>query len=85
MYHVYLDGHDMRVIEADGTDTEEYPVDFLGITVAQRYSVLVTAKNETNMNYNLHVNFDYTMFDSYAEDQALSAFLSALARSLNVC
>lgn len=81
MFFFWIDGHEMRVIEADGTDTEEYAVDHLGITVAQRYSVLVTAKNETNMNYNFHANFDYNMFDSYTEEQVLSASIPDLAGS----
>lgn len=70
MFYVWLDGHDMRIIEADGvrvsliarighrltkslrqTDTEEYPIEMLSLSVAQRYSVLVTARNDTDLNY----------------------------------
>ncbi|GAA5959158.1 hypothetical protein JCM21900_001410 [Sporobolomyces salmonicolor] len=63
MTYFWIDGHQMRVIEADGTDTEEYPVDHLTLGIAQRYSVLVTALNDTSSNYLLHANFDSGMFD----------------------
>ncbi|KAI0053202.1 multicopper oxidase [Auriscalpium vulgare] len=62
-FFFYIDGHDMRIIEADGTDVEEYPIDLLTITVAQRYSVLVTARNDTSANWAIHANFDTDMFD----------------------
>ncbi|KAI9343556.1 Cupredoxin [Obelidium mucronatum] len=40
---VGIDGHDMTVIEVDGTRVNPYVVDMLTINVGQRYSVLVTA------------------------------------------
>ncbi|KAJ6532692.1 Fet3 protein [Mycena vulgaris] len=51
MFFFWIDGHDMRVIEVDGTDVEESPIDLLTLTVAQRYSVLVTARNDTTANW----------------------------------
>jgi len=63
-FFVWLDGHDMKVIEVDGTDVDEFPVDFLSIAVAQRYSVLITAKNTTDSNFLLHANYDTVMFDT---------------------
>jgi iron transport multicopper oxidase len=86
MFHFYIDGHDMRIIEADGvccfpsflrqiiptaffscclkTDTQEYPVDYLTLSVAQRYSVLVTARNDTSSNFLIHANQDPVMYDT---------------------
>jgi hypothetical protein len=43
------------------TDIEPYPVDQLNIAVAQRYSVLVTARNDTGLNWAIHANFDTDM------------------------
>ncbi|KAG7446974.1 ferroxidase [Guyanagaster necrorhizus] len=64
MFYFWIDGHDMRIIEVDGTDIEEYAVDVLSISVAQRYSILVTARNDTNAsNWVIHANMDTTMFD----------------------
>lgn len=54
------------------TDVEEFPVDYLTISVAQRYSVLVTAKNETTSNFAVHYQFDDTMFDVVPEGLKLN-------------
>ncbi|KAF8816070.1 ferroxidase [Phlegmacium glaucopus] len=62
-FFFWIDGHEMRIIEVDGTDVEESPIDLIGITVAQRYSVLVTARNDTSSNWVMHANMDTDMFD----------------------
>ncbi|KAE8212202.1 hypothetical protein CF327_g4124 [Tilletia walkeri] len=75
MFHVYFEGHDMRIIEVDGTDTEELPVDILTVSVAQRYSVLVTARNDTSAaakNWPIHINMDPDMFDVVPDDLELN-------------
>ncbi|KAJ6491361.1 Fet3 protein [Mycena vitilis] len=64
MFFFWIDGHDMRVIEVDGTDVEETPIDLVTLTVAQRYSVLVTARNDTTANWAVHANMDTDMFDT---------------------
>ncbi|KAG8911893.1 ferroxidase fet3, partial [Tulasnella sp. 418] len=63
MFWFWIDGHQMRVIEVDGTDVEEAPVDMISVSAAQRYSVLVTARNDTNNNWLIHANMDEGMFD----------------------
>ncbi|KAI0824829.1 Fet3 protein [Trametes gibbosa] len=63
-FFFWIDGHDMRIIEADGVDVEESPIDLISITVAQRYSVLITARNDTNANWAIHANMDTDMFDT---------------------
>ncbi|KAI6021056.1 Fet3 ferroxidase [Pisolithus marmoratus] len=63
-FFFWIDGHSMRIIEADGTDVEEYPVDVLDLAVAQRYSVLVDARNDTSSNWMIHANMDPNMFDT---------------------
>jgi len=62
-FYFWIDGHDMRIIEADGTDVEEYPIDLISVAAAQRYSVLVTARNDTSANWAIHVNMDTDMLD----------------------
>ncbi|KAJ7322898.1 Fet3 protein [Mycena albidolilacea] len=64
MFFFWIDGHEMRVIEVDGTDVEESPIDLLTLTVAQRYSVLVTARNDNSANWAVHANMDTDMFDT---------------------
>ncbi|KAF8988433.1 Fet3 protein [Cyathus striatus] len=40
----WIDGHNMTIIEADGTDVQPSPIDTLKVAVAQRYSVLIRAR-----------------------------------------
>jgi iron transport multicopper oxidase len=49
--NVWFEGHTMRVVEVDGVYTEPKEAEMLYITAAQRYSVLITAKNDTNANF----------------------------------
>lgn len=72
MFQFWIDGHDIKVIEADGVDTQEYPVDRLTLSVAQRYSVIVTARNETSQNWKMHVNMDPVMFDAVPDELKLN-------------
>lgn len=62
-FFFWIDGHQMRIIEADGTDVEETPIDQVGIAVAQRYSVLVTARDDVDFNWVIHADIDPSMFD----------------------
>ncbi|CAO1614394.1 unnamed protein product [Parajaminaea phylloscopi] len=72
MFQFWIDGHDMRIVEADGVDTKEYPIDRITLSVAQRYSILVTAKNDTSQNWKMHANMDPSMFDAVPEDLKLN-------------
>ncbi|KAJ3190893.1 ferroxidase fet3 [Irineochytrium annulatum] len=63
---VWIDGHDMRVIEIDGVDVVPYATDAVPVAPGQRYSVLVTARergNGTDVNYAMHAALDAAMFD----------------------
>ena len=48
---VWFEGHTMKIVEVDGIYTEPYDADMIYLTAAQRYSFLVTAKNDTTANY----------------------------------
>ncbi|KAJ1538953.1 ferroxidase fet3 [Cladochytrium tenue] len=63
MNYVWIDGHNMTIIEIDGVDVKPYEVQSFMIAPAQRYSVLVTAKNDTSLNYQIHTYMDPTVFD----------------------
>ncbi|EGO03467.1 Fet3 ferroxidase [Serpula lacrymans var. lacrymans S7.3] len=64
-FYFWIDGHEMRLIEADGTDIQSKTVDQINLGAAQRYSILVTARNDTSpSNWAIHANMDYTMFDT---------------------
>ncbi|KIM79223.1 Ferroxidase [Piloderma croceum F 1598] len=62
-FYFWIEGHNMTIIEADGTDVQESPIDVLSVAVAQRYSVLVTARNDTSYNWAIHANMMTSMFD----------------------
>jgi iron transport multicopper oxidase len=55
VFYIALDQHDIYVIETDGIEIEPYKLDVITISVAQRYSILVTAKNETGVNYAMSI------------------------------
>lgn len=72
MYHFWIEGHDMSVIEADGVDMEALPVDLVSVAVAQRYSLLVTARNDTSQNWLMHANLDPSMYDQVPDSLQLN-------------
>lgn len=49
--YLWFEGHNMSIIEVDGIYTEPAEADQLYITPAQRYSVLVTTKDDTSANF----------------------------------
>ncbi|KAF5360236.1 hypothetical protein D9757_012888 [Collybiopsis confluens] len=80
MFYFWIDGHDMRIIEVDGTDTEEYPISLISLSVAQRYSILVTARNDSSSNWAIHANFDTDMFDTVPDTLQPSELLLLVMR-----
>lgn len=71
--YVYLEGHEMTIVEVDGIDVEPYSVDYLYMTVGQRYSVLVKSKSDRSKNYAIMQKFDNTMLDVIPQDLKLEA------------
>ncbi|EIW77038.1 Fet3 ferroxidase [Coniophora puteana RWD-64-598 SS2] len=67
-FYFWIDGHNMTLIEADGTSIQEYPTDQVMLSVAQRYSMLVTARNDTSGSWAIHFNMDTTMLDTVPDD-----------------
>lgn len=49
--YFWIEGHTMRVVEVDGVYTKPAEAEQLYITTAQRYSVLLTTKNDTSKNF----------------------------------
>jgi iron transport multicopper oxidase len=56
VFYVNFDHHDVRIIETDGVEVEPFSIDTLTISIGQRYSVLLMAKNSTDTNYALSIN-----------------------------
>lgn len=72
MFYIAIDKHDIEIIEVDGVEVEPYPIDVLTISAAQRYSVLVKAKNETNTNYAMMFMQSEDMYDMVPEELILN-------------
>jgi iron transport multicopper oxidase len=72
MFQIAIDQHDMYIIETDGVEVEPYLIDALTISAAQRYSVLVKAKNETNQNYAMMFMQSQDMYDMVPEELILN-------------
>lgn len=51
-------GHNLTIVEVDGVYTEPYTVDLLYLTVAQRYSVLLTTHASTSQNFLIQAALD---------------------------
>jgi iron transport multicopper oxidase len=49
--YLWFEGHTMSIVEVDGIYTEPAETDMIYITPAQRYSVLITTKNDTSRNF----------------------------------
>ncbi|KIW04816.1 uncharacterized protein PV09_04001 [Verruconis gallopava] len=61
--YVWFEGHTMRIVEVDGVYTEPADANMIYITAAQRYSVLITAKNDTDSNFAIQGSMDQDLFD----------------------
>lgn len=49
--YFWIEGHKLRIIEVDGVYTEATETDMIYLTASQRYSFLVTTKNDTSDNF----------------------------------
>lgn len=61
--YFYIEDHSFRIVEIDGVYVEPQEADLLYISVAQRYSVLVTTKSLTNKNFPIVTIADSTLLD----------------------
>ncbi|KAI9701198.1 MAG: hypothetical protein M1836_001867 [Candelina mexicana] len=62
--YFWFEGHSMRIVEVDGIYTEPAEADLIYITAAQRYSLLVTAKNDIGSNFAFVGSMDQDLFDT---------------------
>ncbi|EGW30288.1 uncharacterized protein SPAPADRAFT_63134 [Spathaspora passalidarum NRRL Y-27907] len=61
--YIWMEDHNFTVVEADGIYVEKNETSMIYITVAQRYGLLITTKNETDRNYAFMTAVDTTMLD----------------------
>ncbi|GAD92842.1 iron transport multicopper oxidase FET3 [Paecilomyces variotii No. 5] len=70
--YFYIEGHSFKIVEIDGVYTEPAEADILYIGVAQRYSILLTTKNETDKNYAIVTVADSDLLDTIPETLQLN-------------
>lgn len=70
--YFYIEGHTFRIVEIDGVYTEPTEASTLYLAVAQRYSILVTMKNETDRNYGIVTIADQVLFDGFPDTLKLN-------------
>lgn len=56
--YVWFEGHNMTLVEVDGVFTDQASAEMIYIAAAQRYSFLITTKNETTANYAFVASMD---------------------------
>jgi iron transport multicopper oxidase len=49
--YFWIEGHNITIVEVDGVYTEPAEASMIYLSTAQRYSFLVTAKNDTSANF----------------------------------
>ncbi|KAI9862602.1 MAG: hypothetical protein M1824_001151 [Vezdaea acicularis] len=65
--YLWFEGHTMRVVEVDGIYTDPAEATMIYLTAAQRYSVLITMKNDTDANFAFVGSMDQDLFDKVPE------------------
>ncbi|CCK73114.1 ferroxidase FET3 KNAG_0M02610 [Huiozyma naganishii CBS 8797] len=71
--YFWIEDHDMTVVQIDGVYTQPNTTNMLYVTVAQRYSVLIHTKNDTNQNFAIMQKFDETMLDVIPKELELNS------------
>ncbi|KAI1110157.1 Cupredoxin [Nemania sp. NC0429] len=66
--YVWFEGHNMTIVEVDGVYHQPAEAEMIYIATAQRYSFLLTTKNETTANYAFVASMDTTLFDTLPAD-----------------
>ena len=54
----WIEGHTMRIVEVDGVWTDPTEASMIYMSVAQRYSILITTKNDTSANFAMITSMD---------------------------
>lgn len=72
-FYFWIEGHNMEIIEVEGVDTKRHPVDYLLVSPAQRYSVLVKARTDTHpKNWRIHAAAYPNLYSTVPKDLQLN-------------
>ncbi|KAK0389312.1 hypothetical protein NLU13_2887 [Sarocladium strictum] len=61
--YLWIEGHNMTIVEVDGVYTKPAVADMIFVSVAQRCSFLVTTKKDVSANFPIVGSMDTTLFD----------------------
>lgn len=67
-HYFWIQNHTMRIVEVDGIWTDSADAEMIYVATGQRYTVLVTMKNETSTNYPIMTSMDTDLFDTIPDD-----------------
>jgi iron transport multicopper oxidase len=81
--YLWFEGHTMQVVEVDGIYTEPTEADMIYLTAAQRYSVLITTKNDTSTNYAFVGSMDTVCFASQSYSNMITNVCSRTSLTLS--
>ncbi|OAA42872.1 multicopper oxidase [Beauveria brongniartii RCEF 3172] len=66
--YFWIQGHAMTVVEVDGIYTKPYETHMIYLSAAQRYSVLLTTKDNADSNFAIVGSMDTSLFDLLPTD-----------------
>ncbi|TGO56440.1 hypothetical protein BOTNAR_0223g00150 [Botryotinia narcissicola] len=66
--YIWFEGHNITIVEVDGVYTEKAEAESIYIAAAQRYSFLLTTKNDTSANFAFVTSMDTSLFDVIPDD-----------------
>ncbi|KAM0191378.1 hypothetical protein ACHAPC_002181 [Botrytis cinerea] len=61
--YIWFEGHNITIVEVDGVYTEKAEAEAIYIAAAQRYSFLLTTKNDSSTNFAFVTSMDTSLFD----------------------
>ncbi|KAI3407104.1 hypothetical protein KGF56_000092 [Candida oxycetoniae] len=70
--YLWMEDHEFTIVEVDGVYVEQNTTDLLYLTVAQRYTVLVKTKDNTDRNYAFMSRVDIDMLDLIPDELELN-------------
>lgn len=62
--YFWIEDHSFKIVEVDGVYTEPAETDMIYLTAAQRYSILLTTKNDTTSNFAIVGSMDQVSMHS---------------------
>lgn len=65
--YFWIEDHSFKIVEVDGVYTEPAEAQLIYLTAAQRYSILLTTKNDTSSNFAMVGSMDQVGKNSFIE------------------